>query len=57
MTGSWYMSDRFYEIPARIARTLDVLSSMIARLDAFESDIIPKIGKTETSVLIPIQIL
>ena len=51
------MSDRFAEIPARIERTLAVLSLMIDRLDTFESDIVPKIGRTETSVLIPIQIL
>jgi hypothetical protein len=51
------MNDRFDEIPARIAQTLQLLLEMLRRLDAFESDIVPILGKTADSVLIPVQIL
>ncbi|OHD76078.1 MAG: hypothetical protein A3J97_14515 [Spirochaetes bacterium RIFOXYC1_FULL_54_7] len=51
------MNDRFDEIPARIAQTLQLMQEMLRRLDSFESDIIPVLGKTADSVLIPVQIL
>ena len=51
------MNDRFDEIPARIAQTLKLMEEMLRRLDGFESDIIPLLGKTTDSVLIPVQIL
>ncbi len=51
------MNDRFDEIPARMAQTLQLMAEMGKRLDAFESDIIPLLGKTADSVLIPVQIL
>ncbi len=51
------MNDRFNEIPARIDQTLATLSRLSQRLDNFETSILPKIGKTEDSVLIPVQIL
>jgi hypothetical protein len=51
------MSDRFDEIPARIGQTKQLLLEMIQRLDSFESEIIPMLGKTSNSVLIPVQIL
>ena len=51
------MNDRFREIPALIRKTKDLLLEMISRIDKFEEEIIPKIGKTEESVFIPVQIL
>ena len=51
------MSDRFDEIPVRIGQTKQLLLEMIQRLDSFESEIIPMLGKTSNSVLIPVQIL
>jgi hypothetical protein len=51
------MNDRFDEIPARIAQTLELMMEMLRRLDTFESGIIPILGKTADSVLIPVQIL
>jgi hypothetical protein len=51
------MNDRFDEIPARIAQTLQLMQEMLKRLDTFESSIIPVLGKTSDSVLIPVQIL
>jgi len=51
------MNDRFDEIPARIAQTLKLMEEMLRRLDGFESSIIPLLGKTTDSVLIPVQIL
>jgi hypothetical protein len=51
------MNDRFDEIPARIAQTMQLMLEMLRRLDGFESDILPVLGKTSDSVLIPVQIL
>lgn len=51
------MSDRFDEIPAQTADLLGILSGLLSRLDRFESEIVPKIGRTSESVLIPVRIL
>ncbi len=51
------MNDRFDEIPARIGQTKQLMLEMLRRLDGFESDILPVLGKTSDSVLIPVQIL
>jgi hypothetical protein len=51
------MNDRFNEIPSRANQTLSIISQLLSRLDNFETEIIPKIGKTTDSVLIPVQIL
>jgi hypothetical protein len=51
------MSDRFDEIPAQVDELLAILSKQLGRLKGFETDIVPKIGRTSDSVLIPVQIL
>jgi hypothetical protein len=51
------MPDRFNELPGYIEKTLNLLSEMVQRLDRFEKELVPNIGKTEDSVLIPVQIL
>ena len=51
------MSDRFDEIPAQIDELLMILSRPLGRLDSFEADIVPRIGRTADSVLIPVQLL
>jgi hypothetical protein len=51
------MGDRFDEIPAQIDELLGILSKQLGRLNGFETDIVPKIGRTSDSVLIPVQIL
>ena len=51
------MGDRFDEIPAQVDELLGILSRQLARLNGFETDIVPKIGRTSDSVLIPVQIL
>lgn len=51
------MNDRFSEIPARISQTEDILDEMLRRLDSFEREVLPKLGRTPDSVLIPAQIL
>jgi hypothetical protein len=51
------MGDRFDEIPAQIDELLGILSKQLGRLDGFETDIVPKIGRTSDSVLIPVQLL
>ncbi len=51
------MSDRFDEIPAQTDELLRILSRFVGRLDNFETDIVPKIGRTADSVLIPVQLL
>jgi hypothetical protein len=51
------MSDRFNEIPGHIEKTLTILAQLVEKLDRFEKEIIPKIGRTKESVLIPVQIL
>jgi hypothetical protein len=51
------MNDNFTEIPDRIDKTLTILEQFIRRLENFEREIVPKIGKTSDSVLIPVQIL
>lgn len=48
------MGDRFSDMPARIEQTISILSEMTAKLDTFELDMVPKIGRTSTSVLIPV---
>jgi hypothetical protein len=51
------MNDRFDEIPARIDQVMELTQEMLRRLDSFETGIIPLLGKTADSVLIPVQIL
>ena len=51
------MSDRFDEIPGHIKQALKVLSGLVESLDAFDAEVVPKIGRTKHSVLIPAQIL
>lgn len=51
------MSDRFDEIPAQVDELLGILSKQLGRLNGFETDIVPRIGRTSDSVLIPVQIL
>lgn len=51
------MNDRFEEIPSRIDYTLGVLDEMLRRLDSFETETLPLLGETNTSVLIPVQII
>jgi len=51
------MNDRYAELPARIAATCSILDDIVARLDRFEAEILPQLGKTGDSVLIPVQLL
>ncbi len=51
------MKDRFAEIPARVDTALEILDEILLRLDRFESSILPQLGKTSDSVLIPVQLL
>ena len=51
------MSDLFDEIPSHIDSLLGILSKQLGRLDSFEADIVPRIGRTSSSVLIPVQVL
>jgi len=51
------MSDLFDELPAHITQTQRILSQFLSQLDEFEKEIVPKIGRTHQSVLIPAQIL
>ncbi len=51
------MDDHFREIPGRIEQTLSILQAVERRLDRFEAEVLPKLGKTSDSVLIPVQLL
>ena len=51
------MPDRFNELPGHIEKTLELLSGLLLKLERFEKELVPKIGKTEDSVLIPVQVL
>jgi len=51
------MKDRFLEIPARINKTVQILDEIADRLNRFEEELIPKLGKNTDSVLIPVQLL
>lgn len=51
------MNDRFAELPARIDSTLEIIDEILVRLDRFETSILPQLGKTSDSVLIPVQLL
>jgi len=43
------MSDLFDELPAHITQTQRILSQFLSQLDEFEREIVPKIGRTNSS--------
>ncbi len=51
------MNDRFREIPARINQTVAILEELSARIDHFETETLPVLGRTSDAVLIPVQLI
>jgi len=51
------MNDRFHEIPARIDQTIAVVEELVDRIDHFETETLPILGRTADAVLIPVQLI